>query len=150
RRRCRTTARPLSALPGALARTRRAGLHRASGRHQPVHVSSRPRGQAAVPRAASAAARPSCELLARAAPDPACPAVPARDGAPLDDRRAAGAPGAPRRRRRAGRRGSSGYLAGVTRAYVGLGANLGDRSAMLRAALEQLDAEPGVFVVAVS
>jgi 2-amino-4-hydroxy-6-hydroxymethyldihydropteridine diphosphokinase len=37
-----------------------------------------------------------------------------------------------------------------TRAYVGLGANLGDRSAMLRAALEQLDAEPGVRVVAVS
>jgi len=36
------------------------------------------------------------------------------------------------------------------RAYVGLGANLGDRSAMLRAALEQLDAEPGVRVVAVS
>jgi 2-amino-4-hydroxy-6-hydroxymethyldihydropteridine diphosphokinase len=38
----------------------------------------------------------------------------------------------------------------TTRAYVGLGANLGDRSAMLRAALEQLDAEPGVRVVAVS
>jgi 2-amino-4-hydroxy-6-hydroxymethyldihydropteridine diphosphokinase len=38
----------------------------------------------------------------------------------------------------------------VTRAYVGLGANLGDRSAMLRAALEQLAAEPGVTVVAVS
>jgi 2-amino-4-hydroxy-6-hydroxymethyldihydropteridine diphosphokinase len=38
----------------------------------------------------------------------------------------------------------------VTRAYVGLGANLGDRSAMLRAALEQLAAEPGVSVVAVS
>ena len=37
-----------------------------------------------------------------------------------------------------------------TRAYVGLGANLGDRSAMLRAALEQLDAEPGVRLVAVS
>jgi 2-amino-4-hydroxy-6-hydroxymethyldihydropteridine diphosphokinase len=38
----------------------------------------------------------------------------------------------------------------VTRAYVGLGANLGDRSAMLRAALEQLAAEPGIEVVAVS
>jgi 2-amino-4-hydroxy-6-hydroxymethyldihydropteridine diphosphokinase len=38
----------------------------------------------------------------------------------------------------------------VTRAYVGLGANLGDRSAMLRAALEQLAAEPGVSLVAVS
>ena len=38
----------------------------------------------------------------------------------------------------------------TTRAYVGLGANLGDRSAMLRAALEQLDAEPGVRLVAVS
>jgi 2-amino-4-hydroxy-6-hydroxymethyldihydropteridine diphosphokinase len=38
----------------------------------------------------------------------------------------------------------------VTRAYVGLGANLGDREAMLRAALEQLAAEPGVALVAVS
>ena len=38
----------------------------------------------------------------------------------------------------------------MTRAYVGLGANLGDRSAMLRAALEQLAAEPGLAVVAVS
>jgi 2-amino-4-hydroxy-6-hydroxymethyldihydropteridine diphosphokinase len=38
----------------------------------------------------------------------------------------------------------------VIRAHVGLGANLGDRSAMLRAALEQLAAEPGVTVVAVS
>jgi 2-amino-4-hydroxy-6-hydroxymethyldihydropteridine diphosphokinase len=38
----------------------------------------------------------------------------------------------------------------VTRAFVGLGANLGDRSAMLRAALEQLAAEPDVAVVAVS
>jgi 2-amino-4-hydroxy-6-hydroxymethyldihydropteridine diphosphokinase len=38
----------------------------------------------------------------------------------------------------------------VTRAYVGLGANLGDRSAMLRAALEQLAAEPGVSLVAAS
>ena len=41
-------------------------------------------------------------------------------------------------------------LTPVTRAYVGLGANLGDRSAMLRAALEQVAAEPGVTVVAVS
>jgi 2-amino-4-hydroxy-6-hydroxymethyldihydropteridine diphosphokinase len=38
----------------------------------------------------------------------------------------------------------------VTRAYVGLGANLGDRSAMLRAAVEALRREPGVAVVAVS
>jgi 2-amino-4-hydroxy-6-hydroxymethyldihydropteridine diphosphokinase len=38
----------------------------------------------------------------------------------------------------------------VTRAYVGLGANLGDRAAMLRAALEQLAAEPGLEVAAVS
>jgi 2-amino-4-hydroxy-6-hydroxymethyldihydropteridine diphosphokinase len=38
----------------------------------------------------------------------------------------------------------------VTRAYVGLGANLGDREAMLRSALEQLAAEPGIEVVAVS
>ena len=38
----------------------------------------------------------------------------------------------------------------MTRAYVGLGANLGDREAMLRAALEQLAVEPGVEVVAVS
>ena len=38
----------------------------------------------------------------------------------------------------------------MTRAYVGLGANLGDRSAMLRAALEQLAAEPGVSLVAAS
>jgi 2-amino-4-hydroxy-6-hydroxymethyldihydropteridine diphosphokinase len=38
----------------------------------------------------------------------------------------------------------------VTRAYIGLGANLGDREAMLRAAVEQLAAEPGIEVVAVS
>jgi 2-amino-4-hydroxy-6-hydroxymethyldihydropteridine diphosphokinase len=38
----------------------------------------------------------------------------------------------------------------VTRAYVGLGANLGDRAATMRAALEQLASEPGVDVVAVS
>jgi 2-amino-4-hydroxy-6-hydroxymethyldihydropteridine diphosphokinase len=38
----------------------------------------------------------------------------------------------------------------VTRAYVGLGTNLGDRASMLRAALEQLAAEPGVSLVAVS
>jgi 2-amino-4-hydroxy-6-hydroxymethyldihydropteridine diphosphokinase len=38
----------------------------------------------------------------------------------------------------------------MTRAYVGLGANLGDREAMLRSALEQLASEPGVDVVAVS
>ncbi len=38
----------------------------------------------------------------------------------------------------------------MTRAYVGLGANLGDRAAMLRAALEQLASEPGIELVAVS
>jgi 2-amino-4-hydroxy-6-hydroxymethyldihydropteridine diphosphokinase len=38
----------------------------------------------------------------------------------------------------------------VARAYVGLGANLGDREAMLRSALEQLRAEPDVRVTAVS
>ena len=38
----------------------------------------------------------------------------------------------------------------MTRAYVGLGANLGDREAMLRSAIEQLAAEPGIDVVAVS
>ena len=38
----------------------------------------------------------------------------------------------------------------MTRAYVGLGANLGDREAMLRSSIEQLAAEPGIDVVAVS
>jgi 2-amino-4-hydroxy-6-hydroxymethyldihydropteridine diphosphokinase len=38
----------------------------------------------------------------------------------------------------------------VTRAYVGLGANLGEREATIRAALEELDAEEGIEVVAVS
>ena len=38
----------------------------------------------------------------------------------------------------------------MTRAYVGLGANLGDRAAMLRAALEQLADEPGIELVSVS
>jgi 2-amino-4-hydroxy-6-hydroxymethyldihydropteridine diphosphokinase len=38
----------------------------------------------------------------------------------------------------------------VTRAYVGLGANLGDRAAMLGAALEQLAAEPEISLMAVS
>ena len=46
--------------------------------------------------------------------------------------------------------GGHGGTLKVTRAYVGLGANIGDRSAMLRAALEQLAAEPGVSLVAVS
>jgi 2-amino-4-hydroxy-6-hydroxymethyldihydropteridine diphosphokinase len=46
--------------------------------------------------------------------------------------------------------GGHGRTRQVTRAYVGLGANLGDRSAMLRAALEQLADEPGVSLVAVS
>jgi 2-amino-4-hydroxy-6-hydroxymethyldihydropteridine diphosphokinase len=38
----------------------------------------------------------------------------------------------------------------VTRAYVGLGANLGDREGTLRRAVELLAAEPGIEVVAVS
>jgi 2-amino-4-hydroxy-6-hydroxymethyldihydropteridine diphosphokinase len=38
----------------------------------------------------------------------------------------------------------------VTRAFVGLGANLGDREATLRAAVEALAAEEGIEVVAVS
>ena len=38
----------------------------------------------------------------------------------------------------------------VTRAYVGLGANLGDREQTLRRAVELLGAEPGIEVVAVS
>ena len=38
----------------------------------------------------------------------------------------------------------------MTRAYVGLGANLGDREAAIRRALELLGAESGIDVVAVS
>ena len=38
----------------------------------------------------------------------------------------------------------------MMRVYVGLGANLGDREAALRGAVERLAAEPGVEVVAVS
>jgi 2-amino-4-hydroxy-6-hydroxymethyldihydropteridine diphosphokinase len=38
----------------------------------------------------------------------------------------------------------------VTRAYVGLGANLGDRAGAIRRAVELLGAEPGIEVVAVS
>jgi 2-amino-4-hydroxy-6-hydroxymethyldihydropteridine diphosphokinase len=38
----------------------------------------------------------------------------------------------------------------VTRAYVGLGANLGDREASLRAAVDLLAGTPGIDVVAVS
>ena len=38
----------------------------------------------------------------------------------------------------------------MTRAYVGLGANLGDRERTLRAAVDALDAEAGIEVVAVS
>ena len=38
----------------------------------------------------------------------------------------------------------------MTRAYVGLGANLGDREQMLRLALERLAAEPSVELVAAS
>jgi 2-amino-4-hydroxy-6-hydroxymethyldihydropteridine diphosphokinase len=46
--------------------------------------------------------------------------------------------------------GDRGAPGAVTRAYVGLGANLGDREAMLRSALELLEAEPGIELVAVS
>jgi 2-amino-4-hydroxy-6-hydroxymethyldihydropteridine diphosphokinase len=38
----------------------------------------------------------------------------------------------------------------TTRAYVGLGANLGDREATIRAAVEALGAEEGIDVVALS
>jgi 2-amino-4-hydroxy-6-hydroxymethyldihydropteridine diphosphokinase len=38
----------------------------------------------------------------------------------------------------------------VTRAYIGLGANLGDREATIRAALDALADEDGIEVVAVS
>ena len=38
----------------------------------------------------------------------------------------------------------------AVKAYVGLGANLGDREGNLRAALELLSSEPGIAVVAVS
>lgn len=38
----------------------------------------------------------------------------------------------------------------MTRAYIGLGANLGDRERTIRAAVAELAAEPGVDVVAVS
>ena len=38
----------------------------------------------------------------------------------------------------------------MSRAYIGLGSNLGDREATIRAALAQLDAVTGVEVVAVS
>jgi 2-amino-4-hydroxy-6-hydroxymethyldihydropteridine diphosphokinase len=38
----------------------------------------------------------------------------------------------------------------VTRAYIGLGANLGDRAGTIRKAVELLGAEPGIDVVAVS
>ena len=38
----------------------------------------------------------------------------------------------------------------MTRAYVGLGANLGDRAGTIRRAVELLGAEPGIDVVAVS
>jgi 2-amino-4-hydroxy-6-hydroxymethyldihydropteridine diphosphokinase len=38
----------------------------------------------------------------------------------------------------------------VTRAYVGLGSNLGEREQTLRRAIDLLDVEPGIEVVAVS
>lgn len=41
-------------------------------------------------------------------------------------------------------------IASMIRAYVGLGSNLGDRLANLRAGVEALDATPGVRVLAVS
>jgi 2-amino-4-hydroxy-6-hydroxymethyldihydropteridine diphosphokinase len=42
------------------------------------------------------------------------------------------------------------FCSAIVRAYIGLGANLGDREATLRSAIELLGAEPGVEVVAVS
>ena len=56
-------------------------------------------------------------------------------------------PHAARRARRGDRRAGSAL---TIRAYVGLGANLGDRETTLRSAIELLDAEPEVSVVAVS
>src|SRR5919204_4873135 len=52
----------------------------------------------------------------------------------------------------AGRRAHDGgrYLHRVTRAFVGLGSNLGDREAMLRSALDLLAREPGVELRRVS
>ena len=41
-------------------------------------------------------------------------------------------------------------LTAVTRAYIGLGSNLGEREATLAAAVEELDAAPGVSVLGVS
>lgn len=38
----------------------------------------------------------------------------------------------------------------MPRAYIGLGSNLGDREATIRAALEALDGEPGIAVAGVS
>ena len=50
-----------------------------------------------------------------------------------------------------GDRGAAGLRPSrVIRAYVGLGANLGDREAMLRSALERLAAERGLRIAAVS
>jgi len=46
--------------------------------------------------------------------------------------------------------GGASQLGALTRAYVGLGTNLGDRTAMIRAAVEHLRREPGVTVAAVS
>lgn len=41
-------------------------------------------------------------------------------------------------------------MAFVTRSYIGIGANLGDREATLTSAIESLGASPGIAVVAVS
>ena len=88
------------------------------------------------------------ETLAAAVAERARRALPGRS------RARAGAEGAsarhPRRVGRGHRRAPGSSFRRVTRAYVGLGANLGDREAMLRAALEQLAREPGVELVAVS
>lgn len=46
--------------------------------------------------------------------------------------------------------GGSHRYGSITRAHVGLGSNLGDREATLRAAVEALAAEEGIEVVAVS
>jgi 2-amino-4-hydroxy-6-hydroxymethyldihydropteridine diphosphokinase len=54
------------------------------------------------------------------------------------------------RRRRPTKGARVARVAAVARAYVGLGSNLGDREATLRAAVDALAATPGVEVVAVS
>src|SRR3954468_23232901 len=51
---------------------------------------------------------------------------------------------------RTGRTSAQGSLPSVTRAYIGLGANLGDREATIRSALADLSGTPEVKLLAVS